>query len=128
MPARDAATARQARKGQPVQDERIDREQHDQRQLGLELGVGEVVGAIEHALPDDGCAGGIEDEERDDDDAGDEPFGGAIRVRSCASLESRRKSVATIAPSAIEAASRCAKTSSRESIPPTLPQPRDPGR
>ena len=39
-------------------------------------------------------------------------FGGAIRVRSCASFDSNLRSVATIAPSAIETASRCAKTRS----------------
>ena len=72
MPARDAAPAGEAREGQPVQDEGIDGEQHDQRELGLQLGVGEVVGALDRALPDDRRAGRVEDDERDDDDAGDE--------------------------------------------------------
>ncbi len=45
MPARDAAAARQAREGQAVQDEGVDRQQHDQDHLGLQLGIGEVVGA-----------------------------------------------------------------------------------
>ena len=50
MPARDATTARQARECQPVQDERVDRQQHDQHELGLQLRVGEVVGALEQAV------------------------------------------------------------------------------
>ena len=72
-PARDATAARETREGEPVQDERIERQQHDQHQLGLQLRIGEVVGAIERAQERRWRRPvSVEDGERDDDDAGDE--------------------------------------------------------
>ena len=72
VPARHAPAARQAREGHVVQDEGVQRQQHDQADLGLQLRVVEVVGALAEALDDDRAAGDVEQQQRQHDDAGDE--------------------------------------------------------